>query len=176
MDTKGTSPFRKGADAGLMLGLLMTAAFFAALYSLNVPLLVVAAIACAVAVPVVVYRVLRSRYVSMRGMATFSAMWMDGIVAFFCGSLILALAVFVFLRWIEPAFVVDRLEELSAMYREAGDADSVALADMFDTVVRGKIVPSAIEIAIELIWVSVFTGSVLSMLLAGIIRLMKVKK
>lgn len=176
MDVKGISLFRSGADFGLMFGAMFVAVFFLALFSLETPSLGFVALAGALLVPCLLYKLLARTYRRMNGLATFSMLWMEGIVVFFCGALVLALAVYVFLRWINPFYITDRLQDLSAFYREAGDEDSVAMADTIDTVLHGHIVPAPIEIAIELIWFTVFSGSVLSMAVAGIIKVMKYKK
>lgn len=108
--------FRRGADDGFLLGLYFSALFFAMVYSMAVPLLSMAALALMAGVPVVIYKFLRRSYVAEYGTTRFSALWMQGIVTFFCGSLILALVSFVFMRWIEPDYIESVMRQVVEVY------------------------------------------------------------
>ena len=101
-----------------------------------------------------------------------SALWMQGIVMFFCASLIMALAVYVYLKFIDTDYIsrlinmtkemAGRVPEYSAMLGEV-DLDAVA-----------KIV-TPIKLSMELLWMGVFSGSLLSLAEAMIVPIKKLK-
>ena len=80
--------YARGADDGFLLGVYF----------------VVLASAMAVGVPVVCYIFMRRSQRAAHGLLTFSALWMQGIVTFACGSLIFGAAGLVYLKWIDPQF------------------------------------------------------------------------
>lgn len=123
-------------------------------------------------VPFYVYWRLRKGYADEGGTMQVSALWMQGIVMFFCASLIMALAVYVYLQFIDTDYIsrlinmtkemAGRVPEYSAMLGEV-DLDAVA-----------KIV-TPIKLSMELLWMGVFSGSLLSLAEAMIVPIKKLK-
>ena len=104
-ETETKSIYARGADCGLWLGLCFIALFLLAAASMRVPALNIAVIATAACVPVLSYRFLRRTHVAAHGLTSFSALWMQGIVMFACGSLLLGAAAYAYIRLVEPRFV-----------------------------------------------------------------------
>lgn len=96
-DTPGKSPYRRGADDGILFGLLLCAAFFCGVYSFRLPLLGFACLVIALSVPFVIYRFLRRSYVTDRYTTQLSSLWMQGIMTFACGCVIAGLVATVYL-------------------------------------------------------------------------------
>ncbi|MCM1482766.1 MAG: DUF4199 domain-containing protein [Muribaculaceae bacterium] len=170
---KIVSPYRRGADAGFFLGIWLCAMFFALIYSRAVPLLGVLSVLLFAGVPVLLYRQLRRTYVEEMGMTTLSGLWMQGIVTFACGSLISALAAYVFLRWIQPEYILGCVREAIDFYAAIDDPQAVQVADLLTRMVEANLVPTAASIALETVWIAIFTGSLLSLLLSLIARAVK---
>lgn len=165
---KAKSPFRRGADDGIIMGLLLVAVFFTGTLSFSytlasdlTPILMLAG------VPLLTYFLLRRSYVRDNGMTLFSSLWMQGIVTFFCGSLILAIVMYVYMRWGNPGFMREMVIRMSEFYDSMPETpQSREVSQIFHTMLDENVFPSAINVAIESIWLGVFSGSLLSMLAA----------
>ena len=166
--------FRRGADDGFLLGLYFTALFFAIVYSMTVPLLSMTALLMMAGVPVVTYVFLRRSYVADYGTTRFSALWMQGIVMFFCGSLILALVSFVFMQWIVPDYIVSTMRSVIELYSGSDLQQGREAAELLQTAMDSGMVPKPIQVSMELLWSGVFTGSILSIVVALIVQARKV--
>lgn len=158
--------FKRGADDGFVFGLYLTALFFASAYSLTVPVLGLLGLAMMCGVPVITYYYLRKGYVKEYGTSTFSALWMQGIVMFFCGSLIMALAAYLFLRWIQPSYMMDLLISARDTYSAIDWDRGQEIADTINLMIDKHLIPTPIQVAMELLWLGVFSGSLLSILTA----------
>lgn len=165
---KAKSPFRRGADDGAVMGLMLIAVFFTGAMSFDhklastlTPVLMLAG------VPLLTYAMLRRSYVRDNGMTIFSSLWTQGIVTFFCGSLILAMFMYVYMRWLSPDFMRLTVSHIADFYDSIPDnPQSKEVAGIFHTMLDDNIFPSAISVAVEAIWLGVFSGSILSMLAA----------
>lgn len=167
--------YARGADDGFWLGLYLSVLFFLTVFALKVPVLNIAAGAMALGVPFLTYFFIRRTHVAAHGMTVFSALWMQGITMFACGCLIFGAVSFVYLRWIDPGFLV-RMLELGVEYYRASPSESAhLLADEFQMIIDSKVIPSALNIAFGWMWLGMFSGSILSMIVAGIVRIKKVK-
>lgn len=173
---KAKSPFRRGADDGLIMGLMLVIVFFTGsmsptseLAATLTPVLMIGG------VPMLTYMLLRRSYVRDNGLTLYSSLWMQGIVTFFCGTLILALVMYFHMRWINPGYMRDMVEHMANFYDSLPDnPQSKELSGIFHTMLNDNIFPSAISVAIESIWLGVFSGSILSMLAALLARARRV--
>jgi hypothetical protein len=172
MSENSTTPsvYKRGADDGLKLGIIMIVLFIAAAYSLQFAMLGFLAFALTIAVPFVVYYMIKRDYLRYPNMRFFSALWMHGICTFFFGSVLLAAAMSVFLRFIEPTFIIDNLNNAISVYRSLGVAEANEMADAMQSLIDKHMVPSAISFAMTSIWSVVFSGSMLSLLLSLLVR------
>lgn len=173
-NTEKTGLFHRGAHDGLPFGIYLSVLFLCVVYSVQINVLSLLAIAMMVGVPVVTYLRLRNAYVASQGTATFSELWMQGIVMFGCGSLLMALTGFVFLRYLQPDFVTNLMAQVKQTLADPS-MSSVAKAYEgidFDSVAQ---VITPVNFSLELVWNSMFSGSILSLLVALIVPLRKVK-
>ncbi len=164
------SPYRRGADDGFRFALYLTAMFFASIYAARVPMLSLAVIALMLGVPFVIYYFLRKAYVEEHGTTLMSSLWMHGIMIFLCGSLLAGAVEFVWLRWVNPTYVVDQLHAVIEIYASSGWERGEEIASVLRDMIEHKMVPTSISIVMEMIWLSVFTGSLLSALMALLVR------
>lgn len=165
---------RAGSD-GAWMGLWFTVMFGLSVASMRVALLNVAVLTMALLVPFVAYRFLRRTYLDSHGLVTYSGLWMQGILTFAAGSLILGAASFIFMRWIYPDFILDTLKMGVEFYRSEPMGAGAGLADEFQTIIDRRLAPSPFTITMVWMWLGVFSGSVLSMFLAAVIRLIPIK-
>ena len=161
------------ADHGTVMGLIFCAVFFAAIYSLRYPAMSLVTLAGLIAVPVAVWMMMRKTWRKSLGTMTFSTLWTQGIVAFGCGAMILAVAIYIYFKWIEPDLLINALQSQADRWDAAGTDQSVANARALRVMIDSGAVPHPSEIAFQMLCLTVFTGSMLSMLSAFINRLRK---
>lgn len=168
--------YERGADDGVVMGVYLVALFALMVYSMSVSFAAVAAMAMMTGVPVLVFYFLRRTHRSAHGMTVFSALWMQGITMFICASLIFGLASFVYLKWIDPAFIRSMLEAAADYYGKLSGAGEVydTMAEDLNMILRNNILPSPATLVMAWMWLIVFSGSLLSMLAAGVVKMCKV--
>lgn len=164
------SPYRRGAEDGLTFAVYLTVMFFASIYTTRIAMLSLLAIAMMLGVPFVIYRYLRRAYVADRGTTIMSALWMHGIMIFLCGSMLAGAVEVVWLRWIDSSYIIEQLHAIVELYSDSGWERGEEMAEVIQRMIDNSLVPSAISIVMEMIWLSVFTGSLLSALIALLVR------
>lgn len=162
------SVYQRGANTGFYFGLYLSALFFAMAYSMMVPGLSLLALVMMAAVPVIIYKCLRRMYVEEKGYSLLSGLWMYGIVIFFCGSLIAAAVSAIFLKWIHPGFMTEQIALSIDMLKSSGLKDGESMAEMLQLISDKGMIPGPAEVSIRTITFSVFTGSILSLIMAAL--------
>ncbi len=165
------SPYKRGADYGAVFGVYLSVLFLLTAYSLEVPGCSVGAFLLMVLVPVVIYVMLRRSYVADMGTTIFSSLWMEGIVIFACGGLISGAVAAVFMRWIEPDYIERTLRTVIEVYDSGVMGDNGAeVSEVLQAALDQKRVPKVVELVVDMIWLEVFSGSMLSMLMAVLVQ------
>ena len=166
---------REGAEKGAWLGLIFIALFAATIGNLYVPILSFVILAIVVAVPIVAYRMLRRTYIKSGCALSMPSVWLQGIVMFLCGSLMLAVAVYLYTQIIAPHFIsnmIDYLREMSAV------TDNQQLAEQavtLNSLIAETGIPRPIDMALGMAWTGTFSGTILSLLLSAFVKIMSVK-
>lgn len=173
MTQQRKSIYRRGAESGMVMGVYLSVLFLAIAYASTSQWLGLMSLAMVVSVPLLTYRLLRQAYRADGGNLCFSELWMEGTVIFAGGSLIMAVVAFAFMRWVEPSFIVTQVASVAEIYRESGQAQ---VAEMVDRAVDQHLLPSPAEVAVEFVWFGVFSGSLLSMLMALLVRARRLAK
>ncbi len=163
------------ADRGPVMGLIFCTVFFAAIYSLRYPVMSLVTLAGLLAVPVVIWLMMRETWLRSHGTMPFATLWTQGITAFGCGAMILAVAIYIYFKWVEPDLLINALQSQANRWDAAGTEQSAANARALRLMIDGGAIPHPSETAFQMLCLTVFTGSMLSMLLAFITRLKKVK-
>lgn len=167
---------RAGSD-GAWLGAWLSAMFFLLVLWVGNPslqLLPSAIMAMMLAVPCMVFVWLRRTYTDCYGMATFSALWMQGILTFGAGSLIATTAAYIYVRWIQPDFNLELVRMLASGLADHPSAEVQQMGIDCRTILDRKLLPAPAVFALFGLWTGMFTGSILSMLLAVAARLARV--
>jgi hypothetical protein len=160
----------RAANDGAILGIIMSLIVVFMAYGTHNGLFVVIALVLMIAVPYLTYRFLKQAYLDNRPRPSFSLLWMQGINTFLCGGLILALTIFVCLRFVFPDFIVDQVQNSIDIYRSFGNPDMNEIADALQTMQDQKLLPTPISVAMTFMFMAVFTGSILSVLVSLIVR------
>lgn len=165
------SPYRRGADDGFIFGLYLTVMFFASILSGGAAMLTMLSGVMMVGVPVVIYLFMRSYHRALGAAGSFAMLWMQGVVIFFCGMLIAGVALVVYMRWINPDFVVDQLTAIASLKDVAPGSQLELAAETARRMIDANFIPSAMDIVVEMLMLAIVTGSLLSMMLSGIFAL-----
>lgn len=171
MTRQHKSIYRRGAEHGIVMGVYLSVLFVAMARSMATAWLGMLAMAMALCVPVLTYTMLRRSYVADLGLTRFSELWMEGIVFFAGGSVIMAVVALAYMKWVEPTFIVDQVTSVAKLYRDAGQTQ---FADMLDAAISTNTLPTPAEVAVEFVWLGVFTGSMLTMLMSLLVRARRV--
>ena len=161
------SVYSIGASDGLWVGLLMGICTICMIMSANYPVLSLPGLAIFIATPFVVWVFLRRGWVTGAVPATFSAVWLHGICIFLFGALIMALIMYVTLKYLSPNWIEN--QTLLAVNQLSMDTNTLEEAHVLRRIVESGQLPSAIYTAISSIWLVTFTGSMMSMIFAFIL-------
>ena len=169
------SPFRRGADNGFMLGIYLSVMFVISALNLSVPFAGLLSLAMALGVPAIIYTFLRRSFVKDNGLTQFSSLWMQGIVAFFCGTLIMALTAYIYMQWLSPGFLLEQMTAAIESYKAIDHEQSRKAAEILQKIIDNNLMPTPIQIAIQMIWLGVFTGSLLSIVVSLLVQARRVE-
>lgn len=175
MNQQTPSPYRRGAAQGMYFGIYLSLLFLASVYSITYPVMGLAMMLLLIGVPFYIYKCLRASFVADRGTTQLSSLWMQGIMVFLCGALIQGVVAIVYLKWIEPAFIITQLHTVIDFYRGIDSPEAQEMARVLQNMIDINLVPTAASMVMEMICFSVFTGSLLSVILSIIVRMRKVK-
>lgn len=170
MNESPQSVYRLGAEDGLIMGPLMAVTVLLMGATAYIPGLFFLATAAMIAVPSVAFLLLARAHRARPNMSTFSALWLQGICMFFFGSLIMAVAAYAGMRWLCPTFISDQIDAVVSVYGSVDNADARAIAATLQKAAEARSLPTPIEVSLEMIYMAVFSGSLLSMVLALIVR------
>lgn len=165
------SPYRRGADDGFIFGLYLSVMFFASIYSAGLPVLSLLSLGMMVCVPVVIFVFMRRFEAALKEYATFPMLWMQGVVIFFCGTIIAGALLVVYMKWVEPDYVLKQLEGLAELGSKADVGFVAEAGEMAGKMIEANFIPSPIAIVTEIIMTSIVTGSLLSMAISGVMTL-----
>ncbi len=164
------SPYRRGAYFGSYFGVYLCVLFFAMAHSLSVPVLSVVSLLMMAGVPVAVYLMLRRSYVADYGKTIFSSLWMEGICIFFFGGLIATLVSVLYMQVINPGYIMSQVDMMIELYGSTEWERGQELADMLERARKQHLIPSPMDLAIDMLWLMVFSGSILSMLMSILVQ------
>ncbi len=168
--------YQRSAEHGAVFGIYLTVIFLAMTAGVTNQAFSVLVMLLMCGVPLLVYRWLRKFYVRQNGMTDFSALWMEGIATFFFGGVLSSFFAFVYMQAIDPGFI-ERMMKLSIeAYRQNPWAGGEEIAQGLQTAVEQHLLPSAISIVFDVMWLIMFTGSLLSMVLAMIVKMRPLRK
>ncbi|MBD5365845.1 MAG: DUF4199 domain-containing protein [Bacteroides sp.] len=170
MQAKPKTLINIAADYGLVLGALYCITFFGGLYAMRLPWLSFVCLLSAIGVPVTVWIMLKRTWDKSLRTMPFSGMWTEGIVASAFGGILLALATFVYLKWVAPDIMLGALEHQATVWDTAGTEKGHANARALRLMIENGAIPHPSEIALQMVCLVVFSGSILTMILSMLIR------
>lgn len=169
------SPYIIGFRRGLIMGLYLSLMFLLSMTGSDSALSSLLFIIMAVGVPILLYRWLRHTYIKENARTTLSGLWMQGIAIFAGGALISTTVAIAYFRWFRPQFIYETVNQVIDMYRASNWPQAIQTADTLQHAMDAGILPSARDIALEMFWLMLFCGSLLSLITAVIVRARKIQ-
>ncbi len=174
IDDTVKSVYRQGAEYGAWFGVYLTVMALAIMYGFTHTILMLAAMAMMVAVPAVVYPMLRRYRSQMRGYAPFASLWMLGLMIFICGSLICGAVTYVWMQYVMPTFIYDQVMAAINVYKAVPGESAAEMVRIMETIVERHALPSAMEVVVQMVMLTTFLGSLVSMVLAFILGMRRI--
>lgn len=171
MEDKPKSIYRYAAEYGLWLGLCFCAMFLCMVWSEDISLLSPVATLLMLSVPVLTYIFLRRTYLHQHGLTMYAALWMEGIVMFALGGLMMVTMIYMYIRWIDPTLMERQVAMLIDVYKPIDTPRSRELTGILEAIRDNDAYPTARDVATQIELLTIFSGSILSMLMSLLVRL-----
>jgi hypothetical protein len=125
--------------------------------------------------PGLAYVYLRRCYVQEAGTSSFSSLWMLGILLFLYGSLICGVTTYICLQYLKPGFIYEQANFALHTYQSMPELKNSEITKMLSMAIQQKMLPTPIQFVFNMIWVTTFIGSLISIFISGMVRMWKVK-
>ena len=175
MEESFTSILKRGADKGLLLGVYFCIMSVFMIAGENIPLLGLCSTVMMLGVPLLLYYFLRHTYVSQDGLTYHVTLWLEGIVIFTGGGLVLSLLIFCYLRWINPEFIPDQIDRMIEMYNSIDDPRTHEMANVLTTISDSRSYPSSRMFVAQIEVLIIASGLILSGITAFLVRLRTIR-
>ena len=87
----------------------------------------------------------------------------------------MALTAYIYMRWISPDFLIEQVTAAIDSYKSIDHEQSQKAAEVLQRIIDNKLMPTPIQMAIQMIWLGVFTGSLLSIIVSLLVQARKVE-
>lgn len=164
------SVYKYAAEAGLPVGIYLTAMSACFLLSLKAPSLPMLILPLAIGFPFLLGYYMRRMLRTSPEYCKISALWLCGIYAVIFGTLICSLFSGIYLTLVEPGFVSLYVEDAIATIESSPMAAQYeSTTALMRRALEARVLPSGMEFVTSMGWFTCFIGSILSLVLAVII-------
>lgn len=174
MEESRKSVYHTGGADGLIMGAAFIIVMALMMLSIKRESALLSLLALVLAVPgiaALAAALMRKRLVENQHRDTFSALWMHGITMFVCGNLIFGLALYAYLRFIDPEFMVREALAAADVYAALGNPDADHMAKLLRSMVEKHLLPTPISFAFSMMWFGSFLGCMLSLAMTFLVRI-----
>lgn len=161
------SIFKFGAEMGIPVGIYTTLISLATIFSDKFSMLSVVALALLVIGPYFIYRLQRRYVVATECKTEFAHIWMFGIVAIVCGSIITMFTTYMTLEFLRPNYIYDQTQLLIEMYKGVPELKNSEAVTILQQALDKGLLPKPLELTLNMFWMVTFTGSVMSAVTAA---------
>lgn len=161
---------KTAATQGIKFGIVITVMTLSAMLSIDVASLSILCMAIFLFVPFMLYRAMTDYKRQRSAEVRHSELWMLGIGIFFFGSLICAIATYIFLRFVQPDYLYRMITAAIAAVEQTPSDQQESTLKVLHGIIDNGMLPTAIEVAVQLIWSYTFSGSILSLIVAAIAK------
>lgn len=109
--------------------------------------------------PFYLYKLMRSHYAETGFSLSLAELWAQALMSFMLGSLLQAVAAYVLLRFVAPDFMATQMQTAIDTFRAIGTPAGDMYAETIENVRKIAGVPSATDVAGELIVFNIFCGA-----------------
>lgn len=169
--TQPLSPARCGASNGLRFAAYVGAIYLTSVVSAMLPVVQLLTFMLIIGAPAVIYLLLANDMRRSGNTWTAGALWLDGLICVIGGAAIGGAALLAYLQWIDPTFLSSQWDIAIATLDASGDPASQQLADDFRRAIDNGFSISPTMFVMSLIWLATLTGSIMSFIVATIVRL-----
>ncbi|MBO7382563.1 MAG: DUF4199 domain-containing protein [Muribaculaceae bacterium] len=174
MDTNSPSYIFKRASAdGAIMGACFVAFFACMVFSSASPLVSFLGFILMCVPPFLLFYLLRRSRVAADGDLTFSQLWLEGTFTMVLGAIFLAIVAYVYLRWINPTFLIDQVTESVKILSQMGSEYS-ALTESMQSLLEDGNMPSPLQVSWSMIQSAFITGAILAAIVAAIVKSLKI--
>ncbi len=151
------------AENGAILGLyLILLAVFTGL-SASFGLATLLVWAGTIYLPFYVYKLMRAHHAEAGFSLSMAELWAQALMSFLLGALLQAVAVYVLLRFVAPDFVASQMEQAIETFRATGTPEGEMWADTLANIRSANGLPSAADVAANLIVFNIFCGAAIGL-------------
>lgn len=161
------SVYSIGATDGFWVGLAMGTCVLCMITSCKIPFLSLVGLILFFVTPFIAWRFVKRGWINSLTPASFSAVWLHGICIFLFGSIIMALMMYLALKVIVPGWIEIQTSQAVALL--ADDPNTAHEAKVLQQIINSGELPTPIYTAVSSIWLTAFSGSMLSMIFAFIL-------
>ena len=161
---------RNGAVNGVPMAAVMLLASLSSMYGDRVAVIGLLSPILMLGVPALAFVLMRRDSIRSRLMFTVGGLWLDGALSFICGALLSSLVMFVVWRWLDPTWMQERIDQSIDFLSSSPEASMQQLARDLRTAVDNGLDLSARTLTMSFLWMASFSGCVVSLILAPIVR------
>ncbi len=171
------SVYAYAAEAGPLMSLPLIVVALSMLLANKVPGAGMLALPALVAAPFVLWRLMRRVASGNQEYMSFFPLWLFGIYSMIFATLICAFFSAMYLVFVEPGFVAsyfdNAISALNVALQASSGVDFSHQIEVLQAAVDNRLLPSSMELVASMSWLSAFTGSVLSAVVARATVLMR---
>lgn len=162
----------RAADGGLIIGALIMLLVLGVGFSATFGAASILVWGGSLAVPFILYYLLRRSYGETNFGLSIIELWAEGIAMFFLGSLVPAAVVYLLLKFVAPDFMADQLNmAVAELGKLEPTPESDQLINTLTTLRDSGLLPTPTQVAAQLIAFNMFVGMVLSLIEANILTI-----
>ena len=159
---KKKSIFQCAGEWGFPFGLYLACAAVTYIFGDYFPPLSFLFLAMVLGTPFIVYYFQRRKFKEDDGFTEYAGLWMLGIMLYLLGTLVASLIVYLVLQYGRPTFMYDQAQIILDAYKDIPQMKDNEMLRIIERMVDNKLMPSPIEIVMDMYWLITFFGSVTS--------------
>lgn len=161
------SIYKYASESGLPVGLYLTIMSFCVILSLKFPVLPMVLVPLAIGFPFILWMQINKIRKEEPSYNKFSSLWLGGIYSVIFGTLICMFISGCYLVFFEPDFVVKYVSNaIEAVENSPMAPEYEVTLNMMHNAIEAHILPTGLEFLTSMAWLTCFSGSILSLILA----------
>ena len=160
-----------GARKGAYFGIYLVVLYLAVVNSGGSYFVAAFAMTMMVGIPIVLSRMLRGIYLVEDCRSSYARLLTSGMSIFFFASIILGLAIYVWMQYVHPGYLYEMAQEALKAYNQVPDLRNTPMVQALKAAVANGDLPTPIQFAMEMMWLTMMGGALLSVAIAAVSRI-----